>query len=216
MTQVSERRTVERVRLSKSLRATVDGARAHVVEASIQGFLVAHQAAVPSPKNTCEIIAEWDGQPMRFLCEVEWTEQCGMGDRGVVFHSGMLMKRADTASCNALRACVEWHVMRALEEQNANSRGVPVAGAAWSTQTGGGTEYVRHDFFGSRWVRTRTTICSQPPSGFTVSVQCTMGECMMLRDAYERADDGLRKVIRELAQASIEQVNGIPTRRFVP
>lgn len=216
MTGFVERRKIERVRLVKTLRATVNGARGYVVEASVQGFLVAHQAAVPSPGNTCEIAAEWDGQPMNFTCEVEWTEQHGMGDRGVVFHSGMLVRRADTTSCNALRACVERHVMRALEEQKANARGVPVAGSAWSNQTGGGTEYVRHEFFGHRWTTTRTTQAAPPPTGFTVSAQCTVGELMMLREAYVRADEGLRKVIRELAQASIEQINGIPTRRFMP
>jgi hypothetical protein len=215
-TEPIERRKVERVRLGKALPAKVNGARGYVIEASIEGLLVAHQSALLSPGNTCEIAAEWDGQPMNFTCEVEWTEQRGIGDRGAVFHSGMLLTHADPPSCNALRECVEWHVMRALEEQKANARGVPVAGAAWSSQTGGGTEYVRHDFFSDRWTTVRTTQPTQPRSGFTVSVQCTVGECMMLREAYERADDGLRKVIRELALASIEQVNGIPTRRFVP
>jgi hypothetical protein len=216
MTESIERKRVDRVRLAEALRATVNGARGYVVEASVQGFVVAHKAALPSPGSTCEITAEWDGQAMDFTCEVEWTEQRETGDRGVVFHTAMLVRRADTASCGALRACVETHVLRALEEQKANARGMPVAGAVWSDQTGGGTQYVRHEFFGRRWRTARTTQAAQPLSGFTVSVQCTAGEFMTLREAYERADEGLRKVIRELAQASIEQVHGIPTRRFIP
>lgn len=210
------RKQADRVRLVNALRATVGGTRAYILEASVTGFLVAHQAPVPARGEMCDVVTEWDGQPMSFRCGVEATEERGTGERGTIFHSLLHVTRADTNSCSALRSCVEWHVMRALEEQKANARGVPVAGAAWSDQTGGGTEYVRHEFVCNRWTMSRTRRATQPPSGFTVSVHCSVGEFMMLREAYERADTGLRNVIRELAQASIEQVNGIPTRRFVP
>src|SRR5690606_27789254 len=110
----------------------------------------------------------------------------------------------------------EHHVARALDEQKANARGLPAVAPA-SFQTGRATRFLRHELVLGKWNETPTTDPSQPEHGFTVSAGHSPREIEMLRSAFERGDGKVdRDLIRRLAQLSIGNREGIPTRRFMP
>jgi hypothetical protein len=115
----------------------------------------------------------------------------------------------------ALRALVEAHVERALDEQKANAKGIPPI-AAQSAQKGGAAIYARHEFVHGTWRKLVTSDPAQPESGFTVSSEEQREQVELLRSAYVTSDANMRTVIRKLAELSIANPDGIPTRRYTP
>jgi hypothetical protein len=76
--------------------------------------------------------------------------------------------------------------------------------------------YARHELVGGGWRKTITGDPAQPTSGFTVSVQHMHAEVEMLRAAYVSADPTMRGVIQRMAQISVSNPDGIPTRKYSP
>lgn len=213
-----ERRSVQRVRLIDRLRGTVGTTRIFIADVSTSGLRALHQEQIGKPGDVVTVAFAWEGRPVTLRCEIVrsllFRSETSTGRS--LFHSGLKIIEAALSARIALRELIEAHVARALDEQKANARGVPAV-APQSFQTGRASHFVRHELILGKWRETATTDAAQPEHGFTVSGSHSQHEILMLRSAYERGSgaDG-RDLIRRLAQLSIGNRDGIPTRRFVP
>lgn len=217
-TGMMERRRVQRVRMATPLRGAVGTVRMFVVDVSLRGLRIAHQESIGRPGDVVNLKFDWDGHSIILRCEItrSQTIRPADGNGKPLFHSGMVIVHATGTSGRALRDLVEWHIVRALDEQKANARGIPAV-APQSYQTGKASYYIRHELVLGRWREMATTDPTQPSQGFTVSADHSAAEVDMLRSAFERGTSGGgRDLIRRLAQLSISAAEGIPTRRFVP
>ena len=218
MAATGEQRKLERIRPLTPLAASAGSARAFILDASLDGFRIAHQDRLAAPGASLRFTLEWDGRIAQLECVVEWTEVQRVGKASyarTLHHSGLRLHSAPGESADVLRELIEHHVRRALDEQRANAHGIPAV-AAHSYQTGRGTQFVIHEFLSGQWRTTSTTDPRQPPNGFTVSTELSEDEAAMLRAAFEAADTGQREMIKTMARLSISTPEGIPTRRYQP
>lgn len=211
MSAPSERRRLQRVKLSEPLPGRIGPQRVYIIDVSRDGVRVAHQESVGEhgQRNTIEF--DWDGRHVALDCRLTYSEL----QRRNVFYSGFAIVSTPNGSESTLRELIAWHVERALDEQKANARGIP-AMAANSFQTGRARDFVRHVFSAGRWHEVQTTDTKQPMSGFTLGSDQTAREVAMLRGAWESGDAAARHVIQKMAELSISRVEGIPTRRYMP
>lgn len=211
----SERRRFQRIVPPNPIRARAGQTRVFVLDASMNGFRVAHQEPIHSP---CTLRIDWEGGPILAECVVvrQGTHRpAKTAFEKPTYHSGLHIERILPAYESALRGMIAYYVERALDEQRANARGIPATAAA-SFQTGKGTSFLRCDFIAGRWLRTPTMKGDQPPEGFTISADEHPDQIERLCSAYERADMPGRKLIRTFAALSISKSEGIPTRRYTP
>ena len=212
-----ERRRVQRVTLPEPIRGTCGPIRVYVADISLNGLRIVHQDAIAAPGADVTIRFDWQGRPILLACRIIRSDvQSNDAGTRKLIHSGLVIVHASTAATGSLRSLIEHHVARALDEQKANARGLPATAPA-SFQTGRGTRFLRHELVRGAWNETPTTDPSQPDNGFTVSAGHTKREIEMLRSAFERGEGKVdRDLIRRLAQLSIGNREGIPTRRFMP
>jgi hypothetical protein len=212
-----DRREVERVRLQEPVRGRVGATSVFVLDISVQGFRVAHQSRLGAIGTHYPVVFNWRGEEVSVECELVRTELQRVGSASyskTLYHSALSITEAHR-SMSLIRDIVEWHVTQALDEQLANARGIP-PNAAQSFQTGKGTDYLRHELVSGKWVTTPTTDPSQPYGGFTILADHSEAEVVMLRQAYEKGDASARIMIRRMAELSISQSEGVPTRRYTP
>ena len=211
-----ERRQVQRVTLLQNLPARCGSMRLFVADVSVTGLRVLHQEPFPAGTNT--ISFSWDGLGIVVGCTVARSiakREARSQFEKPLYESGMLIVSASETSMANLRTLVEAHVVRALDEQKANARGIP-ATAAQSFQTGAATDFVRHELVNGTWRERRTSDRTQPLNGFTIAANETPQNIARLRSAFETADDSMRRMMRKFAELSISSSDGIPTRRFIP
>jgi hypothetical protein len=213
-----DRRQYQRVRLVHSLPGRIGTTRVFVVDASLSGVRVAHQAALPPPGQRCLLLFDWEGRSAKLECEIVRTfvfkQAKGALDK-TVYQSGMRITATDPASAQTLRELIAEQVARALDEQKANARGIP-ATAAQSFQTGKGTDYLRFELVEGLWNQTPTTNGAQPPNGFTISADEEREHVEMLCQTFASCDAAGRRLIQTMAELSISKAEGIPTRRYMP
>lgn len=183
-----------------------------LIDVSLKGFRVAHQEPLRVQESDIEF--DWRGDRVVASCAVVRTRAHRPDESSprLIYHSGLELITDPPA---ALRELVAWHVARALDEQKANARGIPPE-APQSVQTGGGNRFVRHEHIGGLWRHLPTNDPKQPRTGFTVSASATEDEVAMLRETFEFGDDASRRLLRQLAELSISNPDGIPTRRYEP
>ncbi|HEV2719954.1 MAG TPA: PilZ domain-containing protein [Thermoanaerobaculia bacterium] len=213
-----ERRKYQRVVLTRPLAGRLGGARVYILDASLIGLRVAHQGTVPPAGSPCRIEFEWEGRAIELDCEVRRNALHKLAkekNEKSIYHAGLSIVGALGDSDAALRTMIAAIVARALDEQKANARGVP-AEAAQCFQTGKGSEYVRCELVDGTWRRSETNRSDQPMNGFTVSANESREHVQMLCDTFLNADGDGRQLIRMMAELSISQAEGVPTRRYVP
>jgi len=215
-----ERRRVQRVKLLEPLRGTVGSVRVFVVDLSLRGIRVAHQEQIGGAGAPVTLQANWNGRTITLECRVVRTQIHRMAETATgktLYHSGLAITRAHESAAAMLRELIHEHVLRALDEQKANARGIPPM-AAQLTQKAQATHYTRHELIGGRWRETDTTDPAQPTNGFTVSANHSPEDVSMLRAAFESAEPGSggRDLIRRMAKLSITSAEGVPSRRFMP
>ena len=213
-----ERRSVQRVRLPEPLRGLSGSARIFVIDVSLRGLKIAHQEVLGRVDDVCPIRFEWNGHNLEMSAAIRRTEVRRAAARPgekTLYHSGLEITKISPYSAAFLRDLVESHVIRALDEQKANARGVPPT-AASSYQTGSGSDYVRHELVAGQWREMKTGDPRQPASGFTISATTSREEVQMLRDTFAGGDLSTRRMIQEMSRMSVSKSEGIPTRRYVP
>jgi len=212
METFTRERKIGRVRLQQPVPAMADGERAYVVDASVHGVRLSHTGRF-SPGTKHDVQFEWAGKPIQLVGEIRWTRAHREASRDGAYQSGLVIADIKTDSERALRGLVEHCVERALDEQKANARGVPLASSF--VEKDQPSLFTRHEFIHGVWRKMTTSDSRQPLSGFTISSTESRTQIEMLRAAYEVADISMRQVIRRLAELSIDE-NAVPSRRYTP
>ena len=216
--QFDERRRYQRASLVRPHVGRVGVARVYIVDLSLNGARIAHQGTLPPPGRECVLAFDWEGHPIELRCEVTRNSLERLAKNASeksVYHAGLRIVDADRESRASLRAMIAALVARALDEQKANARGIP-AEAAQCFQSGKGTEYLRFEMVNGAWRRTATTRPDQPANGFTISVEEDRAHVEMLCHTFANSDEPGRKLIKLMAELSISQTEGVPTRRYTP
>src|SRR5262245_38958729 len=118
-----ERRRVQRVTLLRPVAGQVGSARVYLINASLHGFRVAHQAALGAKGGRCTLSFDWQGSKVTLECEVVWTALHRLAkaqSEKSIYHSGVKVVGASPTAQEALREFIEAYVTRALDEQKAN------------------------------------------------------------------------------------------------
>lgn len=214
-----DRRQFGRVTPVERIRGTAGSIVVYVIDLSLTGIRVAHQAPLPPVGEKLTVSFEWQGGRASIQCEVRRTrlEKAPRSKfEKPLYHTGLMVVAKDPASDRTMRDLIESCVLRALDEQRANAMGIPPV-AAQSFQTGKGEEFRRCELHGGEWLQSITRDPQQPEGeGFTVSSSEMPSKVELLCRAYERGSEDSRRLIRTFAALSISKSEGIPTRRYMP
>jgi hypothetical protein len=212
----SERRRYGRIRLDESLAAEFGGVPVHVVELAVTGFLVAHEGKI-APGGTRPLAVAWDGE-LSVQCNVVRSTLYrlgrSLGDQSV-YHTGLRIVRVPHDDFDKLRHLIGERVLRALDEQKANARGIPPL-SAYMYQPGKGELFRRCELIAGTWRKTETIHPQQPANGFTVSAEVDPYHVDLLCQTWEHTTAEGRRLTQILAELSVSHDEGIPTRRYVP
>jgi hypothetical protein len=212
-----ERRRFGRIRLDLPLRARFGDSRVRVIELSISGFLIAHEGRV-APGDTRSLHMEWEGYRLDLGCSVVRSTLYRLAksaSESSIYHSGLRIVETSREGFEHLREMIAERVIRALEEQKANARGIPPL-AAYMYQPEKGDLYRRCELIDGVWRKSETTHPDQPRNGFTVSAEVSPEHIQILCETWTRTTAEGRRLTQMLAELSISKAEGIPTRRYVP
>jgi hypothetical protein len=216
-TSASDRRRYGRIKLDHALAAQFGETRAKVIELSIIGFRIAHEGRLPVGERR-PLRLEWQGSTIELSCSLVrstlWRLAKQMGEQSI-YHSGLRIIETSRESFDKLRELVAERIMRALEEQKANARGIPPL-AAYMYQPEKGDLFRRCELVEGVWRKSETIRNAQPPNGFTVSVEVDPEHVEMLCRTWELTTDEGRRLTQMLAELSVSKAEGVPTRRYVP
>ena len=215
MSEPAERRRYARVDLPRPLASRLGNAKVFVMDVSIAGARIAIQQEL-RVGTIDRITFDHNGMPIVFDAEVVrcTLDRDATATSKPIFHAGLRFLTPLGDSHRTLREMIAEHVMRALDEQRANARGIPPAAATFQSGIKR-TLYLRCRYVNQRWVKTTSTESAQPLDGFTVAANESSEQVDMLCKTYEEADFEGRKMIRELAQLSISD-EAVPTRKYQP
>ncbi len=188
-----------------------------VVDLSLNGARIISEARF-SPGTEQELQFSWNDNPVRLTCSVV---RCTLfafakapGEKST-YQTGLRIRETIGDSDRVVRELIAWYVIRALEEQKANARGIPPLGP-YAYVEGKGERFRRCELIEGKWRRSETTRPDQPPSGFTISADIRPYYVDLLCETYQMLDEEGRRLTQTLAQLSISKAEGIPTRRFLP
>ncbi|HET7436996.1 MAG TPA: hypothetical protein VFN10_19965 [Thermoanaerobaculia bacterium] len=212
-----ERRRYGRIRLDRPLNARFGEFRVQIVELSVSGFLVLHEARFAA-NSTNELTAEWDGRLMRLICTTARSTLVRLAKTAAersLYESGLNINESIGDSYEVLRELIADRILRALDEQKANARGIPPL-MAYMYQPEKGDLYRRCEWIDGRWRKSETVRPSQPPNGFTISAEVEATHVDLLCRTWERTTGEGRRLTQLLAELSISPREGVPVRRYVP
>jgi len=212
-----DRRVYGRVHLVPPLRGEIDGIFAAISEISLTGIRLMHDARLPEMQEH-QIRLKWNQFTIRLRGEVIRTTIKKLAKKpgeSSLYESGVQITEAVGESHQLLRDLITDYVVRSINEQLANARGVPPL-AAYSYQTGKGERYRRCELINGQWRKVETTDPLQPANGFTISAEVEPEDLEMLCRTFEVCDAEGRRLTQILAQLSISKKEGIPTRRYLP
>ena len=122
----SERRQSQRVTLPQPIRAFVGPIPVYVVDASVSGLRVVHQAALPNVGTLCRLMFHWDIGPITVDCEVVHTmvhrRATAAGEKNT-FHTGLRVLAADRQSEQRLRELVHVFASKTKPKPNGGNGG---------------------------------------------------------------------------------------------
>lgn len=212
-----ERRRFGRIRLDSPLYGTLNESRVRILELSVTGFRIAHEARFAAQQRF-DLVIDWEGRAIRVICTVVrttlWRLAKSLGERSI-YHSGLRVVESSEEAFGILRELMHERIVRALEEQKANARGIPPI-AAYTHQPEKGELYRRCELVNGVWRKTETIRPNQPTNGFTISAEVDPVHVDMLCETWEHTTAEGRRLTQLLAELSISKGEGIPTRRYVP
>lgn len=218
MRHTQERRRYGRIHPDPALRGSLDAVPVRVTEVSVTGVKVAHESRLPRTTGTHRLWFDWQEHTLRFDCAFVRTTILRLARKGTeksLYETGFQLTAAEGESDALLRELIAEYVMRAINEQLANSRGIPPL-AVYSYQSGKGDRYRKCELRDGIWRQTETTNPAQPENGITISAEVDPAEVALLSRTWELCDVEGRKLTQLLAQLSISRAEGVPTRRYVP
>lgn len=207
------------VHLDEPTRGKADGKVVYITDVSIDGVQVLHQSPLSSESPMIEF--SWSGSTVQGKGTVKSTHPVERKTQSGVQHlqsSQVDLEDLDPQGKKVLQDLVEHHLERALDERRSNARGVPVAtGASWYRTASARSGYIiwQLNADGS-WTSADSDEPAQPSEGFTVSKDENDEEVSRLREVYAESDRSRRDLIRKMAELSVSEKAGVPTRRYTP
>jgi hypothetical protein len=214
---LAERRRYGRISVDIPLSARFGETRVKLIEVSVSGFLIAHEGRLDDPK-TRRLVLDWQGQPLDLGCSVVRSSLWRLArttEEKSIYRSGLNIIESSRESFESLRQLIGERILRALEEQKSNARGIPPL-AAYMYQPGKGELLRRCEWIDGVWRKTETIHTDQPPNGFTVSSEVDLRHLELLCRTWETTTAEGRRLTQLLAELSISKLEGVPTRRYVP
>lgn len=187
-----------------------------IVELSVTGFLLAHQLRL-TPAAIQKLIAEWSDKSIAATCSVTRSVLYRLAkdaSEPSIYHSGARIVETLGKTDSVLRDLIQERVLRALEEQKANARGIPPL--AVFSQVNKGDRFRRCELIEGVWRKTDTTKTMQPLVGFTISADVDPKHVDMLCETFASGNVEVRRLTQMLAQLSISKGEGVVTRKYVP
>jgi hypothetical protein len=213
----NERRQYGRIDLDPPLSGRIDDVAVRVIEVSVSGVLVEHDTRImPAPSR--RIRFDWDIHTLQFTCVVARSTLFKLAKNpgeSSVYRSGIKLLQATGDSEQVLRDLIAQKIIRALEQQKANARGLPPVGN-YTYQVGKGDRFRRCELTAGNWRRMETGDRSQPLNGFTVSAEVDVFHVDLLCKTWENTTEEGRRLTRMLAELSISKEEGTPVRKYVP
>ncbi|HVT01917.1 MAG TPA: PilZ domain-containing protein [Thermoanaerobaculia bacterium] len=213
-----ERRRYEHITLSRPIAGRLGSTKVFVVDISITGARVAHQHPLIEGE-IARLRFEWQGQELAFDCDVLRTKppQKGPDPSGVLYHTGLAFVDPVAESRAILRELITDHVMRALDEQRSNARGIPpIAPTFYQSGLRDRAGYVTMRLVQNSWKRTTTDKPDQPLDGFTISAKEPEDQIEMLCRTYQESDYEGRRMIRKMAELTIGGAEAVAARKYTP
>ena len=223
-------RRVQRVHLAQPLIARLGATQVVLVDVSVLGGRVEHHVPLIAGAYS-QLSFRWDDAVITIDCRIVRSrlERFSAGADGMtVYHSGLEFEGVSAATRKRLKDLIGGFIMRALEEQKLNARGVlpehdvsrmPIFrfGGQLTTNEkhlGGSslfptarvareTGYICYALENNSWRRKRTHDPGQPMEGFTISANEDHAQAELLCEAYRRCDRDGRYLIQLCAQLSV-------------
>lgn len=205
-----ERRTFQRLKLTKPILAMFAGENALVLDIGVTGALIEHYGA-PTPGDTFDLSFRWQGNEVAFVCEVvrsAVTRQPVGDGQQTVSHTGVRFVKAIGTSDAWLQDLMATFVGRVLAAQKANAAGDARGVAPTVLEQLGGARrsrslgFVSYRLKGESWWRIPSSSPVQPDDGFTVAAHEDEEEIEALCRTYATSNDEGRELIRLVAELS--------------
>ena len=239
-------RRVQRIHLANPMVARLGTHQVVLVDVSLLGARVEHHTPLASG-GYARLAFRWEDAEVVTDCRIVRSrlERFSIGSNGLtIYHAGLEFENVTAETRRVLKEMIGGFIVRALEEQKLNARGVvPQHDAAKMPifRSGGQltasskdvreafgssvlpiarvaaeSGYVRYAFEHNHWRPKRTHDPGQPPDGFTISALEDQTQAQLLCDAYAKADRAGKRIIQMFAQLSIAEGEGIEPGRFEP
>lgn len=213
-----ERRRFEHITLSRPMAGRLGSTKIFVVDISVTGARVAHQHPLIEGE-IARLRFEWEGQELAFDCDVLRTHPPAKGPdpSGVLYHTGLAFVDPVGQSRSILRELITDHVMRALDEQRSNARGIPpIAPTYYQSGLRDRAGYVTMRLVQNSWKRLTSDKPDQPLDGFTISAKEAEDQIDMLCQTYQESDYEGRRMIRKMAELTIGPAEAVAARKYTP
>jgi hypothetical protein len=204
------KREFERIHLEHALPARLSGNPVSVLDLAVGGARLIGSVSV-TPASIHELSLDWEGKTIRAKCSIT---RCVMRALDA-YEIGVRILETSPESDRMMHHLIATYVLQAIDEQRANWEGKPPIGPYVYIE-GKSDRYKRCELVNGEWQVQPTRRPEQPTTGFTVSVEVPPHLLNMLRETYEMTDDEGRRLLRILAELSINKAEGIPTRRYIP
>lgn len=206
-----DRREFQRLKLTKPILGSIDGANTLILDIGMAGAFLEHYGEVRS-RQRFQLTFRWQAADVTYMCEVVRTSivrEPGGDGKSIVSHTGVQFVEAIGDSAARLHDLMATFVGRIVDAQRANAAGeqspagahvLATLGAARRKRTHG---YVSYRLKGEQWWRVPTGSPRQPDDGFTVPAWEDEAELDALCRAYETSDEAGRTLIRLVAELSV-------------
>ena len=232
-------RRVQRIHLAHPLMARLGTAQVVLVDISLMGARIEHHAPLAVGVDA-QLTFQWEDEEISASCRIirSRLDRFSGGAEGVtVYHAGLNFDTLEPEMLGRLKRMIGSFIVRALEEQKMNARGVvpqdvtkmpifrgdvlsadtkDVKGSSPVARIAKSSGYICCQLDRNTWRRKRTHDPGQPAEGFTVSALEDNEQVEKLCEAYTKLDREGRKMIQLFAQLSIMEGDAEPARRFNP
>lgn len=237
-------RRVERVHLAQPLVARLGATQVILVDLSVLGARVEHHVPLIAGAYS-HLTFRWEDMTLAIDCRIVRSrlERFSAGSDGMtIYHSGLEFENPPGETRTRLKQLLGGFIMRALEEQKLNARGVlpghdvsrmpifrfggqltandkHVEGSALMpmSRVAKETGYICYGLENTVWRRKRTHDPGQPMEGFTISANEDHAQVELLCEAYRISDRDGRRLIQLCAQLSLMEDDGVVVAgRFEP
>jgi hypothetical protein len=217
----NERRSFQRLRLITPVEALFDNRAGLILDLGLTGALVEHHGDL-AQSMVIPVSFHWNGRDLEFSSRVMRTLVKRPGnDSGAspLSQSGVRFESAARDSRQILREMLATLVGKVIAAQKANARGefagevieeqavLADLGRARRSRSKG---YTIYRLRGLTWWHFPTDSPVQPVDGFTVADYEDQDDVAVLCRAYERCKDEGRRLVRLLAELSVETVMAGP------